>query len=112
MPELKCMVQTCVHNQNSYCDLDVIRVGGKSATCAGDTCCDSFQEKKSGDKNAYENAYSSVAAGTASPRSEVDCSAAGCRYNSGCRCSAGKISVEGSKACKAGQTECATFTSC
>ena len=26
MPELKCTVQTCKHNQNYYCDLDKITV--------------------------------------------------------------------------------------
>ena len=31
MPELKCTVQTCLHNQNYYCDLDSIKVGGSSA---------------------------------------------------------------------------------
>lgn len=25
MPELKCTVQTCLHNQNYYCDLDSIK---------------------------------------------------------------------------------------
>ena len=28
MPELKCTVQTCKHNQNYNCDLDKITVGG------------------------------------------------------------------------------------
>ena len=27
MPELKCTVQTCTHNQNNYCCLDRIVVG-------------------------------------------------------------------------------------
>ena len=31
MPELKCTVQTCMHNQNYYCTLDKIQVGGNSA---------------------------------------------------------------------------------
>ena len=43
MPELKCTVQTCLHNQNYYCDLDSIKVGGSSAKHAHDTCCDSFE---------------------------------------------------------------------
>ena len=45
MPELKCTVQTCLHNQTYYCDLDSIKVGGSSAKHAQDTCCDSFEEK-------------------------------------------------------------------
>lgn len=31
MPELKCTVQTCMHNKDFYCDLNAITVGGKSA---------------------------------------------------------------------------------
>ena len=46
MPELKCTVQTCVHNKQFLCDLDSIQVGGSSAKHAGETCCDSFQERK------------------------------------------------------------------
>ena len=53
MPELKCTVQTCLHNQNYYCDLDSIKVGGSSAKHAQDTCCDSFEERKDG--NSYSN---------------------------------------------------------
>ena len=45
MPELKCTVQTCMHNQNYYCTLDKIQVGGNSAKRADETCCDSFQER-------------------------------------------------------------------
>ena len=29
MPELKCTVQTCMHNKDFYCDLNAITVGGK-----------------------------------------------------------------------------------
>ena len=28
MPDLKCTVQTCVHNYKFLCDLDKIQVGG------------------------------------------------------------------------------------
>lgn len=48
MPELKCTVQTCMHNKDFYCDLNAITVGGKSARKAAETSCDSFEERKSG----------------------------------------------------------------
>ena len=101
MPELKCTVQTCTHNKNFYCDLDQIVVGGNHAKRAGETCCDSFEERKG-------DSYSDVT-GTASPKSEIDCKAVDCMYNENCNCHAGKISVEGSNACHCDQTECATF---
>ena len=53
MPELKCTVQTCAHNQDYYCKLDKIVVGGDSAKKAADTCCDSFTEKKEGSYTCY-----------------------------------------------------------
>lgn len=48
MPQLKCTVQTCVHNKQFLCDLDEITVGGESAKNPKETCCDSFQERKEG----------------------------------------------------------------
>ena len=56
MPDLRCTVQTCTHNQNYYCNLDSIVVGGNSAKKADETSCDSFEERKGG--NSYSNAYS------------------------------------------------------
>ena len=107
MPELKCTVQTGVHNKQFLCDLDAIEVGGSSAKNAEETCCDSFQERKG---NGYSNSYSDVSGNTASDRSEIDCKATDCMYNEKCQCHAGKISVEGSNACDCDGTECATFT--
>lgn len=101
MPELKCTVQTCVHNKQFLCDLDKIQVGGDRATTPGETCCDSFKERKS-------DSYSNIS-GSASGTTKIDCDARGCMYNKECECHAGKISVEGSNACKPESTECATF---
>ena len=117
MPELKCTVQTCVHNQNYYCNLDKIQVGGNSAKRADETCCDSFQERSGasggsmGMTGSYGNSYGNMAGtGSASACSSVDCKAVQCQYNDNCRCNAGKISVEGGDACQSSETECATFT--
>ena len=101
MPELKCSVQNCMHNQNYYCNLDSIRVGGDQAKNPSDTCCDSFEERKSG---TFTNASME-----ASPLSTIDCKAQECCYNENCKCNAGKISVEGGGACSCEETECATF---
>ena len=103
MPELKCTVQTCTHNQNFYCNLDSIVVGGNSAKRSEETCCDSFEERKNG------SSYTDVTGTEASPRSDIDCKTTDCMYNNECKCHAGKISVEGSHACQCEQTECATF---
>lgn len=103
MPELKCTVQTCLHNKSFYCDLDKIMVGGEQAKKAAETCCDSFEERKG-------DTYSNITQNHASATSSIDCKAQECQYNDNCVCHAGKISVEGSQACQCEQTECATFT--
>ncbi len=104
MPDLKCTVQTCIHNQQFLCDLDSIEVGGSDAKTSTETCCDSFQERTD---NAYSN---SNVTGTATDVTNIDCKATECMYNEQCACHAGKISVEGSNACTCDGTECATFT--
>lgn len=101
MPELKCTVQTCVHNKQYCCDLDHIQVGGGHAKRADETNCDSFEER-TGD--TYSNGT-----GRASAASDIRCEATECRYNQSCKCHAGKISVEGGDACQCKETECATF---
>ena len=120
MPELKCTVQTCMHNQDYYCTLDKIQVGGNSAKKAEETSCDSFQERGvsriDSAAGSYSNSYSGAAgtgagksAGSASACSCVDCQAVQCKYNDSCQCHAGKISVEGGNASQSSQTACATF---
>ena len=101
MPELRCTVQTCLHNKQNYCDLDAIEVKGNSASHIDETCCGSFEERKG-------NTTSNVT-GNASPLSNIDCKAVQCTYNENCKCHAGKISVEGSNACRKDETVCATF---
>ena len=66
MPDLRCTVQTCTHNQNYYCNLDSIVVGGNSAKKADETSCDSFEERKGG--SSYSNAYSDMAGKKHLPR--------------------------------------------
>ena len=67
MPELKCTVQTCMHNKDFYCDLNAITVGGKSARKAAETSCDSFEERKSGTYSKVRRVRQ--ARSTARPRS-------------------------------------------
>ncbi|OUP85448.1 hypothetical protein B5F07_04715 [Lachnoclostridium sp. An169] len=110
MPELKCTVQTCVHNNQFLCSLDSIKVGGENARNPQETCCDSFQERKEGGgyMNSMQNSmHSSMHA--ASDCACVDCKATQCMYNENCECHAGKISVEGGSASDSSGTECATF---
>ena len=113
MPELKCTVQTCVHNNQFLCSLDSIKVGGENARNPQETCCDSFQERKEG--GGYMNSIQSSMHAASDcacvdcKASSIDCKAQNCMYNEGCQCHAGKISVEGGSASDSSGTECATF---
>ena len=66
MPELKCTVQTCMHNKDFYCALDKIQVGGSSAKNAEETCCDSFEERKGSAQNSYGNSAGQTASACSS----------------------------------------------
>ena len=101
MADLKCSVQTCLHNKTFLCALDGIEVRGESAHSPESTFCGSFEERRS---DSYSNAV-----GNASPTSNITCRAQECTYNNSCKCEAGKISVEGSHADQSEQTECASF---
>ena len=101
MPELKCTVQTCVHNKNFYCDLDEIQVGGDKAKKPKETCCDSFAQRK-GDSytSAMEHPSRTIS---------IDCEAVKCVYNSNYKCVAEHVDIKGCGACDCEETACATF---
>ena len=104
MPQLKCMVKTCAHNQNCLCSLDSISVGGNQAKTAEETCCDSFKEKT----QRYTNSMKGDEKATET--CSVTCQANDCVYNKNCRCQAGNVNVQGTGACNCSQTKCATFS--
>lgn len=102
MTQLDCTVSSCMYNKDNYCSKGDITIGGKNASNSGDTCCESFRERKSG------SAMNST--GHPSSTIDVDCEAEKCRYNEGCKCHAGHIGIAGGQACQCEETECASFT--
>ncbi|MBQ8533115.1 MAG: DUF1540 domain-containing protein [Clostridia bacterium] len=43
---IDCTVKNCVyHTENDACSAGKIKVGNGSASCVGDTCCDTFRAK-------------------------------------------------------------------
>ena len=74
MPELKCTVQTCMHNQDFLCRLDSIQVGGSQAKASKETCCDSFEERKTqGDRQPSKKRCQAIKPSTASSLSLLIC---------------------------------------
>lgn len=101
MTRLDCSVVNCTYNKDNSCCKDNIHVGGRDARVTDQTCCDSFQERRTdGASNVNE---------IPSKPTEVSCDATSCIYNHLCKCHADQIQVAGSNACKCDQTECATF---
>ena len=101
MPSLVCSVQNCVYNNAMYCSKGDIMVGGEQAQKCQETCCESFQERKT------DSAKSSM--GTPSQQIKVACKAHNCTYNQECECHAEKITIAGAGACNCRETECVTF---
>lgn len=102
MPDLVCSAQNCVYNKAMYCSKGDIKIGGEHATACQDTCCDSFQERRT------ESVKSSI--GTPSTQTEIKCEAVRCRHNNGCTCHAQHVDISGAAASKSAETECITFT--
>ncbi len=102
MPVLKCHVTTCLHNEENCCCKGKIQVDGEHATNCHSTCCSSFDERTGETfKNRYETPDTNLA---------VSCEATNCIYNKKKKCSAEHITIDGTRAAIADQTECASFS--
>lgn len=101
MTNLDCSVTNCTYNKNDCCCREGIHVEGTSAKITEDTCCKSFEERRSG------SCCNSV--DTASKPTDVSCEAENCIYNEDCRCDAEHIGIAGRNACCCSETECASF---
>lgn len=103
MPMLNCSAVTCMYNKNELCSKGDIKVGGKDAASADQTCCESFVERKDG---AMSNSMDS---GCGCDNVSINCEAKGCVSNQECKCVAGMIDITGSNACRCDETQCASF---
>lgn len=101
MPQLKCTVETCVHNRANYCDMGHIDISGGLALTKCETACSSF-------KDYALNSYNNSNKGT-SMLVDISCEACNCQYNEVGNCQAGYVEVQGSNACQSVDTECASF---
>lgn len=101
MPRLDCSVATCKYNQDHGCVRDKISVGGMSASNPHETCCDSFEERRT---SSMTNSFSEPSVCV-----DIRCEAKNCLHNDGCRCQAERIDMGGSNASECRQTDCGTF---
>lgn len=101
MADLGCKVGTCLYNKSDCCCKGDIMVGGKSACCEDETCCESFSQSR-------EDSYTS-ALEHPSKTISIDCEAGNCMYNTNYKCYADHVDIKGCKACDCQETACATF---
>jgi hypothetical protein len=101
MPVLDCSVTSCVYNKSDCCCRGDIKVEGRMASEAGETCCSSFRERREDDYTSERMEPDTAL--------HVDCEATRCIYNDDCKCGADHIGIAGSNACRCEQTECASF---
>ncbi len=101
MPNLDCTVTTCTYNVDEYCAKGAILVAGEDAKQPRETCCSSFEDKKTcGCTNSSRMVDHQV---------KVECEAVDCIFNEAKMCNAGQIGIAGSNACTCKETECSSF---
>ena len=103
MTNLDCDVINCVYNKDASCVRKNIEVEGDSARFASETCCGSFEQRRSGCSTC--NSTQEVCKDT-----DVTCEAVECRFNKSKKCSANHIGISGRHADNMRETECARFT--
>ncbi len=106
MNRLECQVTSCQHYCDNLCCLPGIQVDGPAARESSQTCCDSYEERRSG-----QGENSSSCGRNPSVESSIDCKAEHCVYNENCKCEAECVCVGctcGNVSSKSG-TECCTF---
>ncbi len=101
MPRLDCSVVNCKYNEEHGCVRNNISVGGAGAKSSGETCCDSFEERRG---DTFTNSFREPSLNV-----DIRCEAKNCVHNDACSCHADKIDVEGRNACRCEQTDCGTF---
>jgi len=90
MTKLKCDACSCAYNNEYYCCIDSIQVGGREATHKSYTCCDSFAEKNGSMSNSNQKP---------NPEMVIGCEATNCVYNENYKCDASEVCISGERYC-------------
>lgn len=107
MAKLKCSVTTCANYAAEKCCLPKIQVDGPGACSCGQTCCSSFQDKKTCACNSVTGRHD-----VPDHNVTIACRAKNCKYNEAGMCEAGQVHVgccDTGKPCVISETECCTF---
>ena len=103
MSKLKCGAEKCVYNAERLCCKGEICIGGRHAENSGQTCCESFAERRE------ESGGFTSSIAHPSEHVSIDCEAVKCIYNQDYKCTASHVDVGGVRAAESGETRCETF---
>lgn len=106
MTNLNCSAITCVYNKDFLCSRGNIEVGGKDAHISDDTCCASFEDRRT---RSEGNAVNHFGETEGCKRIQIDCIAENCTYNDSHKCTASAIDISGEDADVCQGTCCDTF---
>ncbi len=81
---VNCKVTDCIYNDNQKCTSAGIHIGGREATDAVQTKCDTFSTKT--------NIFKSMS-GDHTNKTAIDCKSVECKHNDNCKCNLDAISV-------------------
>lgn len=101
MAELRCKAENCVYYKDQLCCKGDIVVGGKRAMVSGETCCESFVERR-GDSytSAMDHPCKTI---------NIDCEACNCAHNDNYHCCAENVEIKNPNACRCTETACGSF---
>lgn len=100
MPNLKCLVKSCVYQTKGLCSARSIDVEDPNATCSDETKCSTFKYSTTlYDKSSHHT------------REEISihCDAVQCLHNNDCNCNAKAVEIVGDFAANIDGTQCASF---
>lgn len=103
MNTLQCNVTTCASNKDYCCCQSAIKVQGKSANSCGETRCQSFNAKGSGEVS------NSTHYCVPNPSLDIYCTASNCSHWQNDKCNKDCVCINGDMADTMSETECSSF---
>lgn len=104
MTKINCNVDNCSHNKTGVCFSNRVNIGGLTSTCADNTCCGSFLDKRN---------YSDLTNNTNSsgPCDALVCKVDNCSHNCNRLCDLSSINVSGTDVKIYSEAHCESFES-
>lgn len=86
MTKLKCDARDCMNNDDAFCCMGDLVIGGKDACTSKETYCKFYRPKEK--DNVFTMGYA-----IPNPQIDLGCEAVNCRYNEHRKCIADEVSI-------------------